>query len=181
MSSIRYEGGTARDLMKTSVWCSGSQSGRGKHPAKLGPLANQASLLGLYIVLAISELLVVPASVAATSALSTSQSLFSMMSANYLTAGIAALLADVLAAALAQQEALERFGADAQRAAGVLGFAPVAPEDAAIVVHVPNPAVQHFGGAKPQNELSEDRDRAFVASLAALDEKRRKLPRLVKP
>ena len=60
------------------------------------PSIAQTGLLGLYFVLTISELLVVPASMSATSALSSARSMFSMMSANYLTAGAGALLADAL-------------------------------------------------------------------------------------
>lgn len=63
---------------------------------KYGTPAHQKHLIMLYIVLAIAEILVVPASMAATSALSSSKSLFSMMSINYLTAGVGALLANTL-------------------------------------------------------------------------------------
>lgn len=62
------------------------------------PKSDNPHILGFYIVLSISELLIVPASLSATSALSTSQALFSMMSANYLTAGMGAFLATSLAA-----------------------------------------------------------------------------------
>lgn len=50
-----------------------------------------------YALLTVAELLVVPVSLSATSALSTSRALFSMMSGNYLIAGVGALLADYMA------------------------------------------------------------------------------------
>lgn len=61
------------------------------------PEKEHINILWFYIILSVSELLVVPASLFATSALSNSQTLFSMMSANYLTAGVGAFLATSLA------------------------------------------------------------------------------------
>lgn len=55
------------------------------------------SLLLYYGVLTVAELLVVPISLSATSALSSSRALFSMMSGNYLIAGMGALFADYMA------------------------------------------------------------------------------------
>ena len=53
-------------------------------------------LLLYYALLTVSELLVVPVSLSATSALSSSRALFTMMSGNYLLAGVGALSADYL-------------------------------------------------------------------------------------
>ncbi len=62
----------------------------------LGYDFGSAHIAGVYIALTFAELLIVPASISATSALSSTKSLYSMMSANYLTAGVGALLANNL-------------------------------------------------------------------------------------
>lgn len=71
-----------------------------------------------YAVLTVAELLVVPISLSATSALSSSRALFSMMSGNYLIAGMGALLADYMANA--SRGVFGVFLALAALAAGVL-------------------------------------------------------------
>lgn len=53
-------------------------------------------MIGSYLLLTLAEMLIVPASMAGASALASSRSLFTMMSASYLTAGIGALLAGSL-------------------------------------------------------------------------------------